>query len=324
MSADWSGGGPDGYAAAGDAWAHAADEVTRIALARLGRLGGLSRGAEGPEGPEGLNGPGRSDRLDGLDEPGWRYEPSWSHHPGGPGGPGGPDGPAPRVLDVGTGSGPAALAAARAGARVVGLDRAADLLRTARERAAGAGVAGRTRFVVGDAGALPFPRASFDVALSTFGVMFAPDPWRAAAELVRVCGPGGLLAVASWTPDGALGRIAPTVTSRLPVPPPAVTAPTRWGEPERVRRWFAPLPVTVETVVREVRVEYPSVDEAVRVFARKPGPLRTYRAALEAAGRWDAARSSLTDLFAGENRAVDGRLVMDVPYLLVLGRVRAG
>ncbi|OII60693.1 hypothetical protein BJP40_09220 [Streptomyces sp. CC53] len=227
----------------------------------------------------------------------------------------------PRVLDVGTGSGPAALAAARAGARVTGLDPETGLLRTAARRARREDLAVRTRFVAGDARALPFADGAFDVVLSTFGVMFAPDPARCAAELVRVCRPGGLLAVAAWTPDGVFGRIAPTVTRHLGWPR-AAASPTRWGRPEPLRAWFAPLPVTLRTRVVRVRVAYPSLEHAVTAFEDKPGPLREHRAALEAAGRWRAARGDLAALFAAHDRATDGTLVLDVPYLRATGRRR--
>lgn len=263
MNVSWGGGD---YTAAGDAWAHAADDVVAHAL------GGLA--AEG----------------------------------------------VPQVLDVGTGSGPAALAAARAGARATGVDREPGLLRTARRRARQADLADRARFVVGDAEALPFPDGAFELVLSTFGVMFASHPPRAAAELVRVCRPGGLVAVASWTPDGVLGRVAPTVTRHLDRPP-AAEPPTRWGEPDRLRAWFAPLPVTLHARVAHVHVTYPSVAHAVAAFENKPGPLRAHRAALEAAGRRQAARADLAALFAAHNKAADGTLAMDVPYLLATGRV---
>lgn len=267
----WRGGD---YAAAGDAWAHAADDVTAVTLGELGELGEPGRP------------PGRT-----------------------------------RVLDVGTGTGPAALAAARAGTDVVGLDREPGLLRIAAERARRGGHGTTARFVTGDALALPFPAGAFDVVLSTFGVMFAPEPPRAAAELVRVCRPAGLLAVASWTPDGVFGRIAPTVTRHLDRRP-AGPSPTRWGVPAHLDDWFAPHPVDLRTHVRTVRVTYPSVADAVTAFEHKPGPLRTYRTALRATGRWDRARADLTDLFHARNLADDGRLVMDVPYLLLLGRRR--
>ncbi|CAL9634030.1 putative protein [Streptomyces sp. enrichment culture] len=268
-SGGWRGGD---YAAAGDAWAHAADDVTAVALARLAGPGLATTGA--------------------------------------------------RVLDVGTGTGPAALAAARAGADVVGLDREPALLRIAAARARRDGHGSAARFVAGDALDLPFPADAFDIVLSTFGVMFAPDAPRAAAELVRVCRPGGLLAVASWTPDGVLGRIAPTVLRHLDRPP-AAAPPTRWGVPAHLDEWFAPLPLDLRSQVRTVRVTYPSLADAVSAFENKPGPLRTYRTALRDAGRWDRARADLTDLFRTHNLADDGRLVMDVPYLLLLGRRKA-
>ncbi|WP_156721974.1 class I SAM-dependent methyltransferase [Streptomyces apocyni] len=272
----WRGGD---YAAAGDAWAHAANEVAALSLAELGHV------------------PGRT-----------------------------ADTPAPRVLDVGTGTGPAALAAAAAGARVVGLDREPDLLRIAARRAHPthrARHAGHAAvwFVAGDALALPFPADSFDAVLSTFGVMFAPSPDRAAAELARVCRPGGLLAIASWTPDGVLGRIAPTVTRHLDHPPPG-PSPTRWGDPEHVHAWFTPLPVALRTRVAHVRITYPSVAHAVAVFENKPGPLRAHRAALAATGRWEQARADLAALFETHNQTSDGTLVLDAPYLLALGRMR--
>ncbi|MFF0449609.1 class I SAM-dependent methyltransferase [Streptomyces sp. NPDC004609] len=267
----WRGGD---YTTAGDAWAHAADDVAARALAGLGPVRGAT---------------------------------------------------APHVLDVGTGSGPAVLAAVRAGAHAVGVDLEPGLLRIAESRArqSGAG-AGSARFVAGDAQALPFVTDAFDIVLSTFGVMFAPEPSQAASELVRVCRPGGLIAVASWTPDGIMGRIAPTARRHLGHRPHAADPGMRWGDPAQVRSWFAPLPVTVRTQVERVRVRFPSVRHAVAAFENKPGPLREHRAALETMGLWQSARADLADLFAAHNRVTDGELVFDAPYLLVLGRVGAG
>ncbi|MCF6524797.1 methyltransferase domain-containing protein [Streptomyces sp. JJ36] len=169
-------------------------------------------------------------------------------------------GPRPRVLDVGTGTGPAALAAAAAGADTVGLDLEQGMLRLAADRARQQDrrLPGAVRFLAANALALPFRAGTFDVVLPTFGVMFAPDPARAAAELVRVTRPGGVLAVASWTPDGVMGRIAPTVTRHLDHPPTAAP-PTRWGDPAHLAAWFGPLPATHHTRTAHVDVRYPSV-----------------------------------------------------------------
>ncbi|MGW1279335.1 class I SAM-dependent methyltransferase [Streptomyces tsukubensis] len=283
---DWHGGD---YTAAGDAWAHAADDVTATALAALT--------------PPAVTGPGGKTTADATRGTATARRTT-------------------RVLDVGTGSGPAALAAARAGARVVGVDLEPGLLRTARSRARGlAPTDGTVRFVAGDALALPFAADTFDLALSTFGVMFAPEPAKVCAELVRVTRPGGLIAVASWTPSGIMGRIAPTVRRHLGPEPDGTPSPTDWGDPARISSWFAGLPVTFDTRVERVRVRYPSLSHAVAAFENKPGPLRRHRAALEAARRWQHARADLAALFALHNRADDDALAFDAPYLLLLARV---
>ncbi|QDY80564.1 class I SAM-dependent methyltransferase [Streptomyces qinzhouensis] len=288
---DWHGGD---YPAAGDAWAHAADDVTATALAALD--------------PTGTSGAGTKTTTDAT---GTTVTGATAAAPA-----------TARVLDVGTGSGPAALAAARAGAHVVGLDLEPGLLRTAVSRARGLGPTdGTVRFVAGDARALPFPAGAFDLTLSTFGVMFAPEPARTGAELVRVTRPGGLIAVASWTPGGVMGRIAPTVRRHLGPEPDGTPSPTDWGDPSRIRSWFAELPVTVHTRVERVRVRYPSLSHAVAAFENKPGPLRRHRTALEAAHRWQHARADLAALFALHNRSADGDLVFDAVYLLLLARV---
>src|ERR671922_212816 len=123
------------------------------------------------------------------------------------------------VLDVACGTGNASIPAARAGARVTGLDFAPGLLAIARERAADAMV--EIDFVEGNAQELPFDDASFDRVLSTFGHMFAPDHARAASEMKRVLRPGGAIAVACWTPDGSIGRMSQTLAELVPPPPDA-------------------------------------------------------------------------------------------------------
>src|SRR4051812_43129103 len=131
------------------------------------------------------------------------------------------------VLDVATGSGNAAIAAARRGCEAVGVDYVPALLERGRIRAAAEHL--DVRFVEGDAEELRFPDASFDSVLSVYGVMFAPDHHRAAAELARVCRPGGRIALASWTPDGFIGETFRVFSRYLP-PAPGLQPPIRWGE----------------------------------------------------------------------------------------------
>src|SRR3954468_2892349 len=136
------------------------------------------------------------------------------------------------VLDVACGTGNATLPAARAGARVTGLDFAPALLEIARERAADAMV--EIGFVEGDAQELPFEDASFDRVISTFGHMFAPDHERTASEMKRVLRPGGAIAVACWAPDGSIGRMFRTISELVP-PPPGAQPAALWGTEDHVR-----------------------------------------------------------------------------------------
>ena len=132
-----------------------------------------------------------------------------------------------RVLDVATGSGNAAIAAARLGTEVAGVDYVPALLERGRQRAAAEGF--EIDFVEGDAESLPYPDGSFDAVTSVFGSMFAPDHPRAAAELVRVSRPGGAIALASWTPEGFLGELFETVAGHVP-PPLGLVSPMQWGK----------------------------------------------------------------------------------------------
>ncbi len=139
------------------------------------------------------------------------------------------------VLDVATGSGNAAIAAARLGCRVTGIDYVPSLLERGRERAAAERVA--IEFRDGDAEEIPFPDGSFDAALSVFGSMFAPDQPRAAGELARVTRPGGTIALASWTPDGFIGEMFKTVGAHVP-PPPGLASPLLWGTEDHLGQLF--------------------------------------------------------------------------------------
>jgi SAM-dependent methyltransferase len=177
-----------------------------------------------------------------------------------------------KVLDVACGNGNAALAAAHRFCRVVGLDYVPGLLLRARERAAAERLA--IDFVEGDAEQLPFPAASFDAAVSTFGVMFAPDQERAARELTRVVKPGGKIALANWTPEGFVGRMLVTVGKHVP-PPTGVASPVYWGNEQRLRELF-PDVAGLRVQRRNFVFRYESADHFVQVFRDYYGP--TYKA----------------------------------------------
>lgn len=159
--------------------------------------------------------------------------------------------PGERVLDVGCGTGNAAIVAARAGARVTGIDPARRLVEIAVARAEGEGVS--ATFREGDALAIPFPDASFDVALSSFAVIFAPDPNVVASELARVVRPGGRFVVTSWVPEGALatsGQLLMKAARAQTPPSTAAPPPSPWGDPDLLRALFETDGARV-TVVRE-------------------------------------------------------------------------
>ena len=173
------------------------------------------------------------------------------------------------VLDVATGSGNVALVAARRGAKVTGLDITPELLEAARRRATEAGV--DVEWVEGDAEELPFQDASFDRVLSAFGTMFAPRHEVAADELLRVCRPGGLVAVAAWTPDGLNGRMFRTVSSHMPAPPPELKPPALWGDEDHMRGLMERPGVTLEFHLARVVFEFPSVAEWM-AYTRRCAP----------------------------------------------------
>lgn len=147
-----------------------------------------------------------------------------------------------RVLDVGTGTGVVAITAARAGAQVKAIDLTPALLEEARHNARIAQV--DVEWQEGDAEALPYPDASFDVVMSEFGHMFAPRPDVAIAEMRRVLKPGGRVVFATWPPEHFVGRLFAFIGRHSPPPPPGVVPPPLWGNPaivsERLAAWFAP------------------------------------------------------------------------------------
>jgi len=221
-----------------------------------------------------------------------------------------------RVLDVATGTGNAALWAARAGARVTGLDLSPALLEAARERANAEGL--EVEWVEGDAEELPFADDAFDRAISVFGAIFAPRHERAAAELLRVTRPGGTVVLTSWLPDGVMGQMLAAQGTFIP-PPAGAASPVLWGVEEHARAMLAGAaalsfePATV-TLVDE------SVEHYLANLQEHLGPLIAARAALEANGRWPEARARLHDMYAAANGATDGTMAIDVGYLLILAQ----
>src|SRR5215218_9084313 len=173
-----------------------------------------------------------------------------------------------RVLDVAAGNGNATLAAARRFARVTSTDYVPALLEKGRVRAEAEGLP--VTFEVADAEALPYADATFDVVLSTFGVMFAPDQAQAARELLRVCRPGGRIGLACWTPSGFLGDLLRTVGAHVP-PIPGVASPLLWGKPDHVDGLFAGAARVAKTP-RLFAFRYESAEHFVDVFRRYYGP----------------------------------------------------
>jgi ubiquinone/menaquinone biosynthesis C-methylase UbiE len=174
-----------------------------------------------------------------------------------------------RVLNVATGSGNAAIAAARRGCEVVGIDYVSALLERGRTRAAAEHL--DVRFVEGDAEKLNFPDASFDAVISIYGVMFAPDHRRAAAELGRVCRPGGRIALASWTPDGFIGETFRVFSHYLP-PAPGLQPPVRWGEEAYLESLFEGVAASITSHRRTAVFRFRSAEENVDFFRTYYGP----------------------------------------------------
>jgi SAM-dependent methyltransferase len=218
-----------------------------------------------------------------------------------------------RVLDVAAGNGNAALAAARRWCEVVATDYVPALLERARERADAERLPIEVR--AADAEALPFPDASFDVIVSTFGVMFTPDQERAAAELMRVCKPGGKIGLANWTPEGFIGQLFTTIAKRVPAPP-GVRSPALWGTPSRIAELFEPRASSIASARRSFVFRYRSPEHWLEVFETFYGPLLTAFAALDPPAR-SSLRRDIVSLIERFNRAGDGSMVVPSEYLEV-------
>lgn len=182
-----------------------------------------------------------------------------------------------RVLDVAAGNGNATLAAARRGAQVTSTDYVAQLLERGRARAQAEGL--NPEFRVADAEALPFDDGSFDVVMSTFGVMFTPDQEKAAAELLRACRSGGRVALANWTPDGFIGQLFKTIGKHVP-PAPGVKSPALWGTEARLNELFGAGASDIQVNRRHFNFRYRSPEHWVDVFRTWYGPVHKAFAAL--------------------------------------------
>ncbi|MEJ3746860.1 class I SAM-dependent methyltransferase [Actinomycetes bacterium KLBMP 9797] len=215
-----------------------------------------------------------------------------------------------RVLDVACGNGNAALAAARRFCNVVGVDYVPALLDRARQRARAEGL--EVSFQEADAEALPFPDASFDVVLSTCGAMFAPDQERTAAELFRVCRPGGRIGMVNWTPDSYVAELFRAI-GRYVAPPPGLKPPVLWGDEQRLRELFGP-EVTISAPRRSFLWRFPSAEHQAEFFATFYGPTNKTLAALEP-DRAAALRAEMVETVKRFNVADDGTLVLRMDYL---------
>jgi len=219
-----------------------------------------------------------------------------------------------KVLDVAAGNGNASLAAARRWCEVVSSDYVPALLERGRERASAERLA--LEFRPADAEALPFPDASFDAVLSTFGVMFTADHARAAAEMLRVCRPGGRIGLANWTPDGFIGQLFRTIGRHVP-PPAGAKSPALWGSREHLLELFEPQAASVKTAARHFTFRYRSPAHWLEVFRTYYGPVLKAFGALDAAGQ-AALERDLIALIAQFNRSGDATMVAPGEYLEVV------
>jgi SAM-dependent methyltransferase len=225
-----------------------------------------------------------------------------------------------RVLDVAGGSGNTALAAARCGAEVVSLDYVPALLERSQERARVEGLAYET--VVGDAEALPFDDAAFDAVISVVGVMFAPNHGQAAAELLRVCRPGGTIALASWCPDSFIGGLFRTTARHVPQPA-GLQPPGLWGTEDHVTSLLGGGVTELRIERRTYTWRFSSPQALVDLFREYYGPTLKAFAALDDAGQ-DALYADLVKLVSESDR-LTGEDAVAVPadYLEVVAK-RAG
>jgi ubiquinone/menaquinone biosynthesis C-methylase UbiE len=219
-----------------------------------------------------------------------------------------------KVLDVAAGNGNATIAAARRGCKVTSTDYVPALLDRGAQRARAEGLT--AAFLPADAEALPFEEATFDCVLSTFGVMFAPDQPRAAAELIRVCRPGGRIGLANWTPGGFIGRLFKTLGRHVP-PAPGAQSPALWGVESHLQTLFPGSAANIAITPRVFQFRYRSAAHFIEVFRTWYGPVHKAFASL-APGKAAALEADLTALLTEMNRAGTDSLIVPSDYLEVV------
>lgn len=222
--------------------------------------------------------------------------------------------PGAQLLDVGCGAGQLSLIAARAGARVTGCDIAANWLTQARRSAAAEGLT--IVFEEGDAEALPYEDATFDVVVSLIAAMFAPRPELVASELTRVCRPGGIIAMANWTGPGFVGQMFKTIAKHIA--PSGMPSPVLWGDEPTVRERLRSGIASLDCSRHLYELSYPfSPADVVEFFRANYGPMtRAFASIGEEAQR--QLRGELTELWSRHNRATDGTTKVDAEYLQVV------
>jgi ubiquinone/menaquinone biosynthesis C-methylase UbiE len=219
-----------------------------------------------------------------------------------------------KVLDVAAGNGMVTLAAARRWCEVTSTDYVPALLEQGRARASAEGLA--IGFMEADAECLPFDDASFDVVVSTFGVMFTPNQPQAASELLRVCRSGGKIGLANWTPEGFIGQVFKTLGKYLP-PPPGAKSPALWGTRARLDELFGDQAASIKAEPRMFNFRYRSPDHFLDVFKTFYGPVLKAFAALDAPTR-ENLRNDLHALIVRMNKSGDATMVLPSEYFEVV------
>lgn len=225
--------------------------------------------------------------------------------------------PGMRVLDVACGTGNVARPAARAGARVTGLDLVPKLLEAGRTKAEAEGL--HIDWREGDAEDLPFEDHQFDRVFSTFGHMFAPRHQRTASEMGRVCREGGAIVTATWTPEGTAGEIFAATGPYMPPPPEYASPPILWGREEHVRALFANIAASFEFERQVNMIEWESVESFADFFMACFGPMVTAKAML--GERFGELRQRIVEIWSNANQAADGRLRLPQEYLVSIIRL---